>query len=129
MYEAGWKLYDTNHFELSFSWMECGVSTIVYHLLFLLRTSEDMTWEGEYPPSKVLGPIMSKAPSGTLAILSMMCLAACAYSCTQSGLLLRVPGAVESGEWVKPEYILGGMAGPFAWGFHVASWIQRKNGM
>jgi len=38
--------------------------------------AEDMTWEGEYPPSKVLGPIMSKAPSGTLAILSMMCLAA-----------------------------------------------------
>merc|ERR1719253_1958669 len=73
-----------------------------------LFMAEDMTWEGEHPPSKVLGPIMSKAPSGTLAILSMMCLAACAYSCTQSGLLLRVPGAVESGEWVKPEYILGG---------------------
>ena len=39
-----------------------------------LFMAEDMTWEGEYPPSKVLGPIMSKMGSGTLAIVSMVSL-------------------------------------------------------
>ncbi|KAL7448603.1 hypothetical protein ACHAWC_001591 [Mediolabrus comicus] len=91
--------------------------------------AEDMTWEGEYPPSKVLGPIMSKMPSSTLAIISMISLAVCAYSCVQSGLLLREPGAVENGTWVKWYYIVEGLGGPLAWGTHVASWIQRKNGM
>mmetsp|Transcript_6598 Transcript_6598/g.9607 ORF Transcript_6598/g.9607 Transcript_6598/m.9607 type:complete len:140 (+) Transcript_6598:37-456(+) len=91
--------------------------------------AEDMTWEGEYPPSKVLGPIMSKMPSSTLAIISMVSLGVCAYSCVQSGLLLREPGAVEDGSWVKWYYIVEGLGGPLAWGTHVASWIQRKNGM
>mmetsp|Transcript_36452 Transcript_36452/g.76521 ORF Transcript_36452/g.76521 Transcript_36452/m.76521 type:complete len:141 (-) Transcript_36452:297-719(-) len=94
-----------------------------------LFMAEDMTWEGEYPPSKVLGPIMSKMPSGTLAIISMISLGLCVYSCVQSGLLLREPGAVETGEWVKAQYVLMGFGGPLAWGTHVASWIQRKNGM
>jgi hypothetical protein len=91
--------------------------------------AEDMTWEGEYPPSKVLGPIMSKMPSGVLAISSMFFLGVCVYSCVQSGLLLREPGAIENGSWVKWYYILEGFGGPLAWGTHVASWIQRKNGM
>eukprot|EP00573_Skeletonema_grethae_P000406 CAMPEP_0201685894 /NCGR_PEP_ID=MMETSP0578-20130828/545_1 /ASSEMBLY_ACC=CAM_ASM_000663 /TAXON_ID=267565 /ORGANISM="Skeletonema grethea, Strain CCMP 1804" /LENGTH=139 /DNA_ID=CAMNT_0048169877 /DNA_START=51 /DNA_END=470 /DNA_ORIENTATION=- len=91
--------------------------------------AEDMTWEGEFPPSKVLGPIMSKMPSSTLAIISMVSLGVCAYSCVQSGLLLREPGAVEDGSWVKWYYIVEGLGGPLAWGTHVASWIQRKNGM
>ena len=94
-----------------------------------LFMAEDMTWEGEYPPSKVLGPIMSKMPSGVLALVSMACLAACVYSCVQSGLLLREPGAVETGSWVKAQYVAMGFGGPLAWGTHVASWIQRKNGM
>mmetsp|Transcript_45164 Transcript_45164/g.94749 ORF Transcript_45164/g.94749 Transcript_45164/m.94749 type:complete len:140 (-) Transcript_45164:301-720(-) len=94
-----------------------------------LFMAEDMTWEGEYPPSKVLGPIMSKMPSGVLAIVSMISLGLCVYSCVQSGILLREPGAVESGEWVKAQYVLMGFGGPIAWGTHVASWIQRKNGM
>ena len=91
--------------------------------------AEDMTWEGEYPPSKVLGPIMSKMPSSTLAIISMISLGVCVYSCVQSGLLLREPGAVENGTWVKWYYVVEGFGGPLAWGTHVASWIQRKNGM
>lgn len=94
-----------------------------------LFMAEDMTWEGEYPPSKVLGPIMSKMPSGVLAIISMASLGICIYSCVQSGVLLREPGAVESGQWVKWYYIVEGFGGPLAWGTHVASWIQRKNGM
>jgi hypothetical protein len=91
--------------------------------------AEDMTWEGEYPPSKVLGPIMSKMPSGLLGVISMAALGVCIYSCVQTGILLREPGAIENGSWVKWYYVVEGLGGPLAWGTHVASWIQRKNGM
>merc|ERR1719354_880437 len=95
-----------------------------------LSMAEDMTWEGEeYPPSKVLGPIMSKMPSGLLGMMSLLAAGACVYSIAQSGALQQEPGAFENGSWVKWYYILGSFGGPFAWGFHVASWIQRKNGM
>lgn len=94
-----------------------------------LSMAEDMYWEGEYPPSKVLGPIMSKMPSGVLGVLSLVFLTACAYSCFETSLLLKEPGAISSGEWVKWYYVLMGFGGPLAWGTHVASWIQRKNGM
>merc|ERR1719253_90914 len=80
-------------------------------------------------PSKVLGPIMSKMTSGVLALLSIACLTACVYSCVQSGELQRAPDALATGSWVQPQYVAMGFGGPFAWGFHVASWIQRKNGM
>lgn len=90
---------------------------------------DDMTWDGEYPPSKVLGPIMSKMPSGLLGMLSALSLGICVYSCAQSGVLQQEPGAMASGSWVKWYYVLGGFGGPLAWGMHVASWIQRKNGM
>ena len=94
-----------------------------------MNMAEDTYWEGEYPPSKVLGPIMSKMPSGVLGVLSLLFLGACAYSCFATTLLLQEPGAVESGNWVKWYYVLMGFGGPLAWGTHVASWIQRKNGM
>ncbi|GFH48159.1 hypothetical protein CTEN210_04635 [Chaetoceros tenuissimus] len=99
------------------------------HSFALNMASEDMTWEGEYPPSKVLGPIMSKMPSGLLGLISVVCAAACAYSIAQSGALQQEPGAFENGSWVKWYYVLGSFGGPLAWGTHVASWIQRKNGM
>jgi len=91
--------------------------------------AEDTYWEGEYPPSKVLGPIMSKMPSGVLGMLSLTFLTVCAYSCFQTSLLQQEPGAVASGAWVKWYYVLGSFGGPLAWGTHVACWIQRKNGM
>lgn len=94
-----------------------------------LAMAEDMTWEGEYPPSKVLGPIMSKMPSGLLGLISLACLGACAYSIAQSQVLIQEPGALENGSWVKWYYVLGSFGGPLAWGTHVAAWIQRKNGM
>ena len=94
-----------------------------------LAMAEDMTWEGEYPPSKVLGPIMSKMPSGLLGLISLVCAGACVYSIAQSQVLIQEPGALESGNWVKWYYVLGSFGGPLAWGTHVASWIQRKNGM
>jgi|EP00544_Gedaniella_sp_CCMP2646_P006312 hypothetical protein len=96
---------------------------------FALNMVEDMYWEDEYPPSKVLGPIMSKMPSGLLAILSLVFLGMCGYSVFQSQLLTQEPGAVADGSWVKWYYVLGSFGGPLAWGTHVASWIQRKNGM
>jgi hypothetical protein len=91
--------------------------------------SEDMYWEGEYPPSKVLGPIMSKMPSGLLGVLSLVFLGMCGYSCVQTTALVQEPGALANGAWVKWYYVLMGMGGPLAWGTHVACWIQRKNGM
>jgi len=94
-----------------------------------LAMAEDMSWEGEYPPSKVLGPIMSKMPSGLLGLISILCLSVCAYSIGQSAVLQQVDGAVNDGSWVKWYYVLGSFGGPLAWGTHVASWIQRKNGM
>ena len=94
-----------------------------------LNMAEDMSWEGEYPPSKVLGPVMSKMPSGLLGMLSLVFLAACAVSCYETSLLQQEPGAVASGSWVKWYYVLAGFGGPLAWGTHVACWIQRKNGM
>ena len=91
--------------------------------------AEDTYWEGEYPPSSVLGPLMSKMPSGMLGVLSLVFLATCAYSVGQSNVLAQEPGAVASGEWVKWYYVAGSFGGPLAWGTHVAAWIQRKNGM
>jgi hypothetical protein len=94
-----------------------------------MKMAEDTYWEGEYPPSKVLGPIMSKMPSGVLGVVSLLFLSACAYSCFETSILLQEPNAVETGTWVKWYYVLMGFGGPLAWGTHVASWIQRKNGM
>uniref|UniRef100_A0A7R9ZJE9 Uncharacterized protein n=1 Tax=Craspedostauros australis TaxID=1486917 RepID=A0A7R9ZJE9_9STRA len=94
-----------------------------------LSMAEDTYWEGEYPPSSVLGPIMSKMPSATLGLLSIFFLGACGYSCFESGVLQQQPGAIADGSWVKWYYVLAGFGGPLAWGTHVAAWIQRKNGM
>jgi hypothetical protein len=95
----------------------------------LYAESEDMYWEGEYPPSKVLGPIMSKMPSGLLGVLSLVFLGMCGYSLVQTTALVQEPGALANGAWVKWQYILMGLGGPMSWGLHVACWIQRRNGM
>ena len=100
---------------------------------FALHAVEDYDsetyWEGEYPPSKVLGPIMSKMPSGMLGALSLVFLGALVASISGSAALQTEPGAFENGSWVKWYYVLGSFGGPLAWGTHVAAWIQRKNGM
>eukprot|EP00534_Pseudo-nitzschia_fraudulenta_P005119 CAMPEP_0201136540 /NCGR_PEP_ID=MMETSP0850-20130426/54937_1 /ASSEMBLY_ACC=CAM_ASM_000622 /TAXON_ID=183588 /ORGANISM="Pseudo-nitzschia fraudulenta, Strain WWA7" /LENGTH=137 /DNA_ID=CAMNT_0047407849 /DNA_START=140 /DNA_END=553 /DNA_ORIENTATION=+ len=100
---------------------------------FALNAVEDYDsetyWEGEYPPSKVLGPIMSKMPSGMLGALSVMFATMLVLSISGSAALQQEPGAFENGSWVKWYYVLGSFGGPLAWGTHVAAWIQRKNGM
>mmetsp|Transcript_4995 Transcript_4995/g.8655 ORF Transcript_4995/g.8655 Transcript_4995/m.8655 type:complete len:148 (-) Transcript_4995:301-744(-) len=93
-----------------------------------LWETEDTYWEAEYPPSKVLGPIMSKMPSGLLGVVSLLFLGVCIFSCQQTFLLQQEPGAIASGSWVKWYYVLGSFGGPLAWGTHVACWIQRMNG-
>jgi hypothetical protein len=95
----------------------------------VLNMAEDMSWTAEYPPSKVLGPLMSKMPSGLLGVASLVSLGVCVFSCAQSGVLQQVDGAIASGSWVKWYYVAGSFGGPMAWGLHVAAWIQRKNGM
>ena len=74
--------------------------------------AEDTYWEGEYPPSKVLGPLLSKMPSGMLGLISIVFLATCVVSVAQSNVLAQAPGAVASGEWVKWYYVLGSFMGP-----------------
>jgi len=100
---------------------------------FALNAVEDYDsetyWEDEYPPSKVLGPIMSKMPSGLLGAASLMFLTALVLSISGSAALQQEPGAMNTGSWVKWYYVLGSFGGPLAWGCHVAAWIQRKNGM
>jgi hypothetical protein len=93
-----------------------------------LNMAEDMSWSGEYPPSKVLGPLMSKMPSGLLGVASLVSLGVCVYSCAQSGVLQHEDGAIASGSWVKWYYVAGSFGGPLAWGMHVAAWIQIQNG-
>jgi hypothetical protein len=84
--------------------------------------AQDTSWEGEYPPSSVM-------PSGLLGMVSLVCLGVCAYSCASTAVLQQEPGAVASGSWVKWYYVAGSFGGPLAWGTHVASWVQGKNGM
>jgi hypothetical protein len=91
--------------------------------------AEDTYWDGEYPPSKVLGPVMSKMPSGVLGVLSLALLVLCVVSVEASAQLAKGPDAVATGSWVHWDLILSGLAGPLSWGTHVACWIQRKNGM
>jgi hypothetical protein len=105
------------------------VSAFKNEASFALNMAEDTYWEGEYPPSKVLGPLMSKMPSGMLGMVSLVFLIVCVSSCTGSFAAMQEPGAMENGSWVKWYFVLGSAMGPLAWGTHVAAWIQRKNGM
>mmetsp|Transcript_7667 Transcript_7667/g.10004 ORF Transcript_7667/g.10004 Transcript_7667/m.10004 type:complete len:134 (+) Transcript_7667:87-488(+) len=88
-----------------------------------LKMAEDMSWEGDYPPSKVLGPVLSKMPSGILGPLSLVMFAAGGY-CVHESNIFNILNA----ETVKPLYVLGSLLTPISWGTHVACWIQQKNG-
>jgi len=81
---------------------------------------QDTYWEGLYPPSSVLGPILSKAPSGLLGVVSGLFLGIGLYS-AQANDLSSLPVV----HW---EYVVGANLLPISWGLHVASWIQKENG-
>jgi hypothetical protein len=89
-----------------------------------MKMSEDSTyWEGKAPSSAVLGPFLSKVPSGVLGPVSLVALMAGAYSVHESNIfnILTV-------DTINPAYVLASFLTPISWGLHVAAWIQKQNG-
>ena len=84
---------------------------------------EDTYWEGEAPPSYVLGNL-ANAPSGLLGPMSGIFLLVGMYCVSASQL-----GAPLTAATVNPFYIAGSLCVPVSWGLHVAAWIQKKNDM
>ena len=84
---------------------------------------EDTYWEGEAPPSYVLGNLQN-APSALLGPVSGIFLVVGLYCVGASQL-----GAPLSATTANPFYIAGSLCVPVSWGLHVAAWIQKKNGL
>ena len=84
---------------------------------------EDTYWEGEAPPSYVLGNL-ANAPSGLLGPMSGVFLLVGLYCVSASQL-----GSPLTAATVNPFYIAGSLCVPVSWGLHVAAWIQKKNDM
>jgi len=87
------------------------------------RSAEDTYWEGEAPPSYVLGNLQN-APSGLLGPASGIFLAIGLYCVSASQIASPLTAAT-----VNPAYVAGSLCVPVSWGLHVAAWIQKKNGM
>jgi len=80
-------------------------------------------WNGEYPPSTVLGPWLSKAPAGLLNPLSLVFMVAGVYSVHQSNVFFTLQG-----EGMHPQYMGPSAMLMFLSFFtHIAGWIQMKN--
>lgn len=84
----------------------------------------DTYWEGKAPPSSVLGPALAKAPSVGLGLVSLVAFAAGTYCIHTTNILHTV-----SPDSIQPIYVAGALLVPISWGLHVASWIQKQNGM
>ena len=89
------------------------------------RLSSPAVWWGdkEYPPSKVLG-IGRDVPSLVYGISSGIVLFIGCYCVAQSNLLNILSGSTVNG-W----YVFGSLGVIYSWGLHVASWIQKQNGL
>ena len=86
--------------------------------------AEDTWWgDKEYPPSIVLG-IGKNVPSNVFGITSGLALFIGLYCVAQSNLLNILSGSTVNG-W----YVLGSLGVIYSWGLHVASWIQKQNGL
>ena len=79
-------------------------------------------WDGEAPPSSVLG-VGEKIPSTLFGPLSLLALVAGTYCVHESNIFHQL-----SASTVNPQYIVGSLLVPISWGMHVAAWIQKKNG-
>ncbi|CAM9693311.1 unnamed protein product [Discosporangium mesarthrocarpum] len=80
-------------------------------------------WDGDAPPSSVLGPALEKANSKALGILSLAAFAVGTYCIHETNIFHTVnPDALNA------PYIAGSVLVPISWGLHVASWINSKNG-
>eukprot|EP00640_Fibrocapsa_japonica_P005625 CAMPEP_0113937518 /NCGR_PEP_ID=MMETSP1339-20121228/4127_1 /TAXON_ID=94617 /ORGANISM="Fibrocapsa japonica" /LENGTH=109 /DNA_ID=CAMNT_0000940317 /DNA_START=199 /DNA_END=528 /DNA_ORIENTATION=- /assembly_acc=CAM_ASM_000762 len=86
--------------------------------------TEDMSWTGNAPPSKVLGPFLSKIPSTILAPTSLIMFGFGTYCIHASNIINNLMGDGV----LHPELILGSTLVPISWGAHVACWIQKENG-
>jgi hypothetical protein len=84
---------------------------------------EDMTWEGRVPPSKVLGPLLSKTPSVLLGPVSLAVLCTGFYCANHAA----ANGAF-AGETISFVDVIGSTGIPLSWGLHVAAYIQKENG-
>merc|ERR1711924_579663 len=85
---------------------------------------DDMWWgDKEYPPSKVLG-IGKDVPSLVLGLGSGVAFGIGSYCVAQSNLLNILSGSTVNG-WL----VAGSLLVPWSWGLHVASWIQKNNGL
>merc|ERR1719198_1105614 len=85
---------------------------------------DDMWWgDKEYPPSKVLG-IGKDVPSLVYGLSSGIVFFIGCYCVAQSNLLNILSGSTVNG-WL----VFGSLGVIYAWGLHVASWIQKKNGL
>ncbi|PXF45728.1 hypothetical protein BWQ96_04496 [Gracilariopsis chorda] len=78
-------------------------------------------WEGEYPPSEILG-LGKDVPSSLFVFSSAIALLLGCYCVYQSNLINPL-----SSESVNPQFIVGSLLVPISWGLHVAGWIQGKN--
>jgi hypothetical protein len=79
-------------------------------------------WEGEAPPSSVLG-VGEKIPSTLFGPLSLVALVAGTFFVHESNIFNQL-----SSTSVNPQYVVGSLLVPISWGMHVAAWIQKKNG-
>ena len=83
-----------------------------------------MWWgDKDFPPSKVLG-IGAGVPSLVFGLTSGLAFFLGAYCVASSNLLNILSGSTVNG-W----YVLGSLLVPYSWGLHVASWIQKQNGL
>merc|ERR1719482_963743 len=86
--------------------------------------TEDMWWgDKEYPPSAVLG-IGKDVPSLVFGLSSGIVFGIGCSCVAQSNLLNILSGSTVNG-WL----VFGSLLVPWSWGLHVASWIQKQNGL
>lgn len=83
---------------------------------------ESTYWEGEAPPSSVLG-IGAKIPSAVYGPFSLIAFVVGTYCIHESNILNQI-----TVNTIYPQYVAGSALVPISWGMHVAAWIQKKNG-
>lgn len=81
----------------------------------------DMSWEGKYPPSDVLG-FGKDVPSSLYLFSSVIALILGSYCVAQSNIFGTL-----SATTVNPQFVAGSLLVPISWGLHVAGWIQKEN--
>ena len=87
-----------------------------------MKLNANTYWEGEAPPSSVLG-VGANIPSLVFGPLSLVALLVGSYCVHESNIFNQL-----SATTLYPQYIVGSLGVPISWGLHVAAWIQKKNG-